>query len=141
MAALNILLVEDNPGDVRLTQEAFREANFPIEVNAVADGIEALDYLYQRERFGNSTRPDLVLLDINLPRISGHEVLQAVKADEKLRDIPVVMLSSSSADRDIERSFDLAANGYIPKPFDIDGFKRVVSEVEKLWTAFQKSKV
>lgn len=141
MAALNILLVEDNPGDVRLTQEAFREANFPTEVNAVADGIEALDYLYQREGFGNSTRPDLVLLDINLPRISGHEVLQAVKADEKLRDIPVVMLSSSTADRDVERSFDLDANGYIPKPFDIDGFKRVVSEVEKLWTAFQKSKV
>ena len=140
MAALNILLVEDNPGDVRLTQEAFREANFPAEVNAVADGIEALDYLYQREGFGDSTRPDLVLLDINLPRISGHEVLQAVKADEKLRDIPVVMLSSSTADRDVERSFDLDANGYIPKPFDIDGFKRVVSEVEKLWSAFQKSK-
>ena len=136
MTKLNILLVEDNPGDVRLTQEAFREAKFANDVSAVPDGLAALDYVYQRDNYGDTARPDLVLLDINLPKISGHDVLKVVKDDDNLKQIPVIMLSSSTADSDIERSFDLNANGYIPKPYDIDGFKTVVCEVQKLFRSW-----
>lgn len=138
MTEVEILLVEDNPGDVRLTQEALRGAKFPNQVNAVPDGVTALDYLFQREDYSTSKRPDLVLLDLNLPKVSGHEVLKTIKRDTDLANIPVVILSSSKADRDVMRSFNLNANGYIAKPLDFDGFKDMVGEIEKLWFSMER---
>lgn len=128
-----ILLVEDNPADVRLTMEVMRESKMRNHVTAVGDGEEALEYLQRRGRHANAVRPDLILLDLNLPRKDGREVLQEIKAIEELRRIPVVVLTTSKAEEDICRTYDLHANCYITKPMDLDKFIEVVRQIEDFW--------
>lgn len=131
--AAEILLVEDNPGDVRLTMEAMRESKMRNRVTVVSDGEQAIDYLQRRGRFAGATRPDLILLDLNLPKKDGREVLQEIKAVEELRRIPVVVLTTSKAEDDICRTYDLHANCYITKPMDLDRFIEVVQQIEGFW--------
>lgn len=128
-----ILLVEDNEGDVELTLEAFKEARFRNHIEVVRDGDEALDYLYRRNGFEEATTPDIVLLDLNMPRVSGTEVLEQVKQDPELRRIPFIILTSSEAERDVLTSYDLHANCYIVKPVDATKFTRVVQQVQNFW--------
>jgi CheY-like chemotaxis protein len=130
---VSILLVEDNPGDVRLTREALREGNVVNELQVARDGIEALDLLSRRGQFAGAARPDLILLDLNLPRKDGREVLAELKADEALRRIPVVVLTTSQAEEDILASYDLHANCYIAKPVDLDRFIEVVKSIDVFW--------
>lgn len=130
---VEILLVEDNPGDVRLTKEALKECKIRNHLNVVVDGIEAMDYLHGRGAHKDARRPDLILLDLNLPKMDGREVLAKVKSDEKLHKIPVVILTSSEAERDIAKSYDLHANCYITKPIDLHQFLTVVEEIQEFW--------
>ncbi|KAF0191251.1 MAG: response regulator receiver [Gammaproteobacteria bacterium] len=135
---LDILLVEDNPGDVRLTREAFRDAKVRNRLQVVCDGLEALDYLYRRRKFADARRPDLILLDLNLPGKDGREVLADIKQDPELRTIPVVVLTTSQAEEDILRSYNLHANCYITKPVDFDQFMKVVRAIENFWLTVVK---
>jgi two-component system, chemotaxis family, response regulator Rcp1 len=130
---ISILLVEDNPGDIRLTQEALREGRVRNELQVARDGVEALDLLCRRGRFADAARPDLILLDLNLPRKDGREVLAELKADDRLRRIPVVVLTTSRAEEDIVTSYDLHANCYIAKPVDLDRFIAVVRSIDQFW--------
>lgn len=130
---VNILLVEDNPGDVRLTQEAFREGNLKVQLDVVMDGLEALHFLNKRGPYQDSNRPDLILLDLNLPKKDGREVLSEIKQDPKLRYIPVVILSTSNAEQDVMYSYDLYVNCYINKPVDIDRFFDIIKSIEEFW--------
>ena len=130
---VDILLVEDNPGDVRLTQEAFREARMPIKINVAMDGEEAIAYLRHQSPFQNSTRPDLILLDLNIPKKDGREVLAEIKADPVLHDIPVVVLTTSNAEQDIQKTYNLEVNAYINKPVDFDRFFDIVQKIEDFW--------
>ena len=132
-APVEILLVEDNPGDVRLTREALKDAKVANNLNVVNDGEQALDYLNRRGRFSDATRPDLILLDLNLPKIDGREVLASIKADSDLRRIPVVVLTTSSAEEDILRSYDLHANCYVTKPVEFDSFLKIVESIDDFW--------
>ena len=132
-APVEILLVEDNPGDVRLTQEALKEAKVLNNLSVVRDGVEAMAFLRREGRYGNAIRPDLILLDLNLPRKDGREVLAEIKADPYLRRIPVVVLTTSSAQQDILKSYDLHANGYITKPVGLDQFVTVLKALEDFW--------
>jgi len=138
MSAISILLVEDNPGDVRLTLEAFKDAKLHLEIHVVNDGVEAMDFLYRRGKFVESTRPDLILLDLNLPRKNGRDVLAEIKASATLRTIPVVILTTSASDADIESSYLLHANCYISKPVDLQGFLTVVNSIENFWFSVVK---
>jgi two-component system response regulator len=135
---VEILLVEDNPGDQRLTKEAFKGGKIINTLSIVEDGIEALDYLYQRGKYSKVTRPDLIILDLNLPRLSGKQVLETIKTDENLRRIPVIILTISQAEEDIIKSYDLHANCYVTKPLDIDQFNKVVQSIEEFWFAIVK---
>lgn len=128
-----VLLVEDNPGDVRLTREVFRNARRPVNLTVVGDGVEALDLLYRRGRYERAPRPDLIVLDLNLPRKTGSEVLAEIKADDRLRRIPVVILTTSRTDKDIAQSYDQHANCYIAKPVDLDQFVAVIRAIESFW--------
>lgn len=130
---VEILLVEDNPDDVDLTIEAFRESQSPSRLHVVEDGVEALEFLRRRGAHADAPRPDLILLDLNLPRKSGYEVLAEVKTDPTLREIPVVVLTTSAAEADVNRSYALAANCYITKPVDLDAFFGVVRVVDRFW--------
>jgi CheY-like chemotaxis protein len=130
---LDILLVEDNRGDVRLTQEAMKDACLPCTLHVVEDGVAALDFLYRRGQFARAGRPDLILLDLNLPRKNGHEVLAQIKQDQDLLSIPVLVLTSSRADEDVARAYQLHANCYIPKPVEFPQFDRVVRSIEEFW--------
>lgn len=130
---IEILLVEDNPGDVRLTEKAFADAGLVNNLNVVNDGVAAMNYLRQEGEYADSTRPDMVLLDLNLPRKSGEEVLTEIKGDEDLKRIPVVILTSSDAEEDMIRSYNEHANAYLTKPVDFQGFLDVVSRVEGFW--------
>ena len=130
---VDILLVEDNPGDVRLTQEAFREARTPIKINVAMDGEEAIAYLRRQPPFQNATRPDLILLDLNIPKKDGREVLAEIKADPLLHDIPVVVLTTSNAEQDIQKTYNLEVNAYINKPVDFDRFFDIVQKIEDFW--------
>lgn len=133
---LDILLVEDNPGDMRLTVEALREGKVLCKLHWVEDGVEALDFLYRRGRHIDAARPDLILLDLNLPRMDGREVLQHIKTDTQLRRIPVVILTTSKAEEDILRSYDLYANCYVTKsPVDFDNFIEVIRSIDRFWLA------
>jgi two-component system, chemotaxis family, response regulator Rcp1 len=136
--AINILLVEDNPGDVRLTKEAMRDSKVRNNMEVVEDGVEALAFLHKAGPFAGFFRPDLILLDLNLPRKSGLEVLQEIKADESLKRIPVVILTTSQAEKDIVKSYDLHANAYITKPVDLDQFIAVVKAIEGFWLEIVK---
>ena len=129
----DILLVEDNPADVRLTQEAFRNGDINNTLSVARDGVEAIDYLHRRGRFPDAPRPDLILLDLNLPRKNGREVLAEIKADPSLMRIPVVVLSTSRAETDVLRTYDLHANCYVVKPADLDEFIDVVKSIEHFW--------
>lgn len=131
--SIEILLVEDNPGDVRLTLEALKEARIYNKINVASNGVEAIDYLRRKGDFADATRPDLILLDLNLPKKDGREVLQEIKHDDELKRIPVVVLTTSKAEEDILRSYNLHANCYITKPVDLDQFMRVVQSIQDFW--------
>ena len=133
MRSADILLVEDNPSDVRLTQEAMRESKMQNRLNVVGDGEEALRYLRREGEYAEASKPDLILLDLNLPKKDGREVLQEIKAIEDLRRIPVVVLTTSKAEEDICRTYDLHANCFITKPMDLDKFIQVVRQIEDFW--------
>jgi CheY-like chemotaxis protein len=135
---IEILLVEDNLGDARLTQEALREAKVRNRLSHVRDGVEALAFLRREGAHAEAPRPDLILLDLNLPRKDGREVLAEIKQDERLRRIPVVVLTVSQADEDILRVYDLNANCYITKPVDLEQFIKVVRSIEEFWLAIVK---
>ena len=135
---IEILLVEDNPGDVRLTREALRENKVNNNLHVAVDGAEALDFLFRRGKYVDAPHPDLVLLDLNLPKKNGREVLAEVKADPLLRRIPVVILTTSDAEQDILASYDLHANCYITKPVDLDRFIEVVKSIEGFWLCVVK---
>ena len=130
---IEILLVEDNPGDVRLTREALSEGHVRNNLTVAKDGVEALAMLRREPRHGEAPRPDLVLLDLNLPRMDGRQVLAEMKSDPDLRRIPVVVLTTSKAEEDVLRSYDLHANSYITKPVDFDQFIKVVQSIEEFW--------
>lgn len=130
---IEILLVEDNYGDVRLTQEALREGKVSNNLSVAVDGVQALEFLRRQGEFSGAARPDLVLLDLNLPKKDGREVLAEIKADEELRRIPVVVLTTSKAEEDVLRSYNLHANCYISKPVDLDQFIRVVKSIDDFW--------
>jgi len=131
--AFEILLVEDNPGDARLAQEALKEGRMTSRLKVVVDGVEAMSFLRREGQYTGSPRPNLILLDLNLPRKDGRQVLAELKADEDLRRIPVVVLTTSQAEQDILRSYDLHANCYITKPVDLDRFISVVRSIEEYW--------
>ncbi len=136
--AINILLIEDNPGDARLTLEAFRDAKVRNDVQVVVDGVEAMAFLHREDKYANAPRPDLILLDLNLPRKDGRQVLDEIKHDESLRRIPVAVLTTSRADNDILASYNLHANCYVTKPVDFDDFIRVVRGIEEFWLSIVK---
>jgi two-component system, chemotaxis family, response regulator Rcp1 len=138
MNAISILLVEDNPGDVRLTTEALKEANMTNDLYVVTDGVEAISFLRREGRYAETVRPDVVLLDLNLPKKDGRQVLSEIKADEELRRIPVVVLTTSEAEQDILTTYNLHANCYISKPVDLDQFIRVVQAIEDFWLCVVK---
>jgi CheY-like chemotaxis protein len=131
--SIDILLVEDNAADVRLTEEALNDAKVLNSLNVVEDGEAALDYLYQRGKYANATRPHLVLLDLNLPKKDGRQVLEIIKSDEKLKSIPVVVLTTSSLEADILRSYKLQANCYVTKPVDFERFAEIVKSISEFW--------
>lgn len=138
LSPIEILLVEDNPGDVDLTKEALERAKVSNRLHVAEDGAEALDFLFQRGPYAKACRPDIILLDLNLPKKDGREVLSTIKATPELADIPVVVLTTSQADEDILRAYQLHANCYITKPVDFDQFLRVVETIEDFWLTVVK---
>jgi two-component system, chemotaxis family, response regulator Rcp1 len=130
---VEILLVEDNPGDVRLTQEALKESKVFNRLEVVEDGAEAMQYLHKSGKYVKSQRPDLILLDLNLPKKDGREVLADIKSDENLKRIPVVILTSSQAEDDIARTYNLHANCYISKPINLDKFVKIIRAIDEFW--------
>ncbi len=132
---IEILLVEDNPADARLTVEAFKEGKVPTSMSTVSDGENAMSYLRREGEYANATRPDIILLDLNLPRKDGREVLAEIKQDPDLRRIPVIILSISNNEQDIVAAYDLHANCYIAKPVDLDRFFDIVRSIEDFWLA------
>jgi CheY-like chemotaxis protein len=135
---IEVLLVEDDPGDVLMTQEAFEEHRVNNRLRVVNDGDEALAYLRRQEPYPDAVRPDLILLDLNLPRKDGRQVLQEIKNDENLRHIPVVVLTTSQADEDILRSYQLHANAYVTKPVDFDQFIQAVRQIDEFFVSVVK---
>jgi len=136
--AIDILLVEDNPGDVRLTQETLTNSKMHNNVIVVSNGEQALAYLYRRGEYRDAVRPDLILLDLNLPKKGGHEVLAQVKEDPELKHIPIVILTSSKAEEDILKTYNLHANCYVTKPLDLEQFSTVVNAIESFWLSIVK---
>lgn len=136
--AAEILLVEDNPGDVRLTREALKEGKILNNVSVVEDGVEALAFLRREGKYCNAVRPDLILLDLNLPKKDGREVLAEIKVDPGLKNIPVVILTTSAAEQDILKTYDLHANCYITKPVDLEQFIKIVQLIEDFWFTIAK---
>jgi chemotaxis family two-component system response regulator Rcp1 len=130
---MQVLLVEDSPGDVRLTQEAFREANASIRLNVAKDGVEAMAFLNKEGVHARAARPDLILLDLNLPRMDGREVLARIKADDGLKTIPTVILTTSDAQADVVRSYELQANCYLTKPVQLEAFEALVKSINDFW--------
>jgi chemotaxis family two-component system response regulator Rcp1 len=130
---LEILLVDDSPGDIRLTREAFRDTNSPINLHVAIDGVDAMSFLRRQERYISAPRPDLILLDLNLPKMDGREVLAQIKSDDNLRTIPTIILTTSEADADIAKSYQLQANCYLSKPVQLYAFDRLVKSVNDFW--------
>ena len=137
-APAEILLVEDNPGDVRLTREALNESKLANNLHVAEDGVEAMAFLRKEGKYTNAPIPDLILLDLNLPRMDGREALKRIKDDEALKRIPVVILTTSTADEDILKTYELHANCYITKPVDFGQFVKVVKSVEDFWFSIVK---
>jgi len=135
---IDILLVEDNPGDVRLTREALKEGKIKNNLFVTSNGVEALEFLKQEGEYTDAIRPDLILLDLNMPRMDGRELLEKIKQEPDLRRIPVVILTTSKSEEDIVKSYDLHANCYITKPVDLDQFINVVKSVEDFWLTVVK---
>ena len=135
---VDILLVEDNPGDVKLTKKAFEKASVEARIEVTADGVEALDYLHERNDQSDALVPDLILLDLNLPKKSGYEVLAEIKSDPDLRRIPVVILTSSESESDVIDTYDDHANAYLTKPVSFAGFQEVVEKIEGFWFCVSK---
>jgi CheY-like chemotaxis protein len=135
---IEVLLVEDDPGDVLMTKEAFEEHKVGNRLHVVPDGVDALAYLRREGPYQDAARPDLILLDLNLPRVDGREVLAEIKKDESLRSIPVVVLTTSQADEDILRSYQLHANAYVTKPVDFDRFVSVVRQIDDFFISVVK---
>jgi len=135
---VEILLVEDNPADARLTREAFKEAQVDCAISLVSDGEEALAYLRHEKAHASSVRPDLMLLDLNLPRMDGRELLSIIKKDPNLKNIPVVVLTVSQAEQDITKSYDSYANCYVTKPVNLDDFIDVVKAIHRFWLAIAR---
>ncbi len=132
-SSVEILLAEDNPGDVKLTEKAFEQANIENNLHVVNDGVEALQFLNSEQPFADTPQPDIVLLDLNMPRKDGQDVLAEMKAADELSRIPVVVLTSSESEEDVVRSYDLNANAYLTKPVDFDGFLDIVGRLENFW--------
>ena len=130
---IDVLLVEDSPGDVRLTQEAFRDANMSIHLHVAADGVEAMAFLRHEGAHADAPRPDLILLDLNLPRMDGREVLAQIKGDRNLKTIPTVILTTSESEADIVKSYQLQANCYLSKPVQLDAFEKLVGSINDFW--------
>ena len=135
---IEILLVEDNPGDAKLAMVALRKAKVLNHITHVQDGVEAMDFLRRQEKYADAVRPDLILLDLNLPKKDGREILKEIKNDENLMRIPVVVLTVSSADEDIITSYNLHANCFITKPIDVNNFMNVVQQIESFWLTIVK---
>ncbi|WP_225334140.1 response regulator [Halomicrobium urmianum] len=135
---VEILLAEDNPGDVKLTRKALERGQIANNLHVVEDGVEALGYLRQEGEHADARRPDLILLDLDMPRKDGKEVLRELRDDDDLRRIPVVVMTSSAAEEDIAKSYDLNANAYLTKPVDFDGFLDVVGRIEEFWLTVVK---
>jgi len=135
---IKILLVEDNPGDVRLTQEAFKENKVRNSLSVVGDGLEAMTFLRRVDKYTDAPRPDLILLDLNLPKKDGREVLAEIKEDPDLKSIPVVVLTTSKAEEDIIKTYNLHANCYITKPVDLEQFITIVKSIEDFWLTVVK---
>ena len=132
-APVEILLVEDNPADVRLTREALKEGKVYNNLHWAKDGVEALDFLHRTGKYAGAPRPDIILLDLNLPKKDGREVLQEIKGDEALKRIPVVVLTTSKAEEDVLKTYDLHANCYVTKPVDLEKFIHVVQSIDRFW--------
>ena len=130
---IQVLLVEDSPGDVRLTQEAFRDADPAVHLHVANDGVEAMAFLRRRGSHGDAPRPDLILLDLNLPRMDGREVLAHIKEDDDLKTIPTIILTTSEAEVDIVKSYQLQANCYLSKPVQLDAFESLVRSINDFW--------
>ena len=135
---VDILLVEDNPGDVRLTEEALREGKVKNRLHVANDGVEAIEFLRREGKYIDAVKPDLILLDLNLPRKDGREVLKEIKADPGLRVIPIVVLTTSAAEEDILKTYNLHANCYITKPVDLEQFLKIVRTIEDFWLSVVK---
>ena len=135
---IRVLLVEDNPGDVRLTKEALKDARVGNNLHVTMDGVEALAFLRKQGKHASAPRPDLILLDLNLPKKNGREVLEEIKAEDALRHIPVVILTTSQAEQDVVESYRLRANAYVTKPVDLDQFLRAVGSIEQFWLEIVK---
>jgi len=131
--SIQVLLVEDSPGDVRLTREAFRETTIPMELHVASDGIEAMAFLRREGVHAQAPRPDLILLDLNLPKMDGREVLALIKDDSTLKTIPTVILTTSEAESDIVKSYELQANCYLSKPVQLDAFESLVKSINDFW--------
>lgn len=138
MTAIDILMVEDNPGDARLTEEALKESKVVNNLHHVRDGVEAMEFLLKEGSYSNAPTPDIILLDLNLPRKDGRQVLAELKAIPRLKNIPVVVLTTSEAEQDIVKSYELHANCYITKPVDLDKFVEIVHGIENFWLSIVK---
>ena len=136
--AIDVLLIEDDPGDVLLTREAFADFKVANTLHVVSDGVDALAFLRKEGDFGEAPTPDLILLDLNLPRMDGREVLGAIKSDEQLKSIPVVVLTTSEAAEDVEKSYSLHANAYVTKPVDFDRFIDVIRRIDEFFVSVVK---
>jgi two-component system, chemotaxis family, response regulator Rcp1 len=130
---IDILLVEDNPGDARLTQEVLKDSKIRNNLYIVSDGVQAMEFLFRRGEYGDTPRPDIILLDLNLPRMDGREVLKAIKMDESLRRIPIIIMTTSDDEYDILKAYNLYANCYITKPVDFQQFVEIVKTIENFW--------
>jgi len=135
---IEVLLVEDNPGDALLTRIALEDSKVSVHLNVVEDGVEAMAFLRKQDKYANVPHPDIVLLDLNLPKKDGREVLAEIKGDKNLKRIPVVVLTTSQAEEDILKAYNLAANCYITKPVDFDQFVKIVRSIENFWFAVVK---
>lgn len=133
MRKAHILLVEDNEGDILLTLEAFEESKIKVDVSVVRNGQEALDFLFQQGKYQEATMPDIILLDINLPIYNGHEVLMKIKADNNLKKIPVIMLTTSSNSKDIALAYENGCNSYVKKPLEMEDFLKAILQIESFW--------